>query len=260
MATIEENLQHWNEDHEWLSDVDEWSKPWGGATSQWFGTLLPRVRSYVPAPTILEIAPGFGRWTQFLRPLCTRLIVVDLSPRCIEACRKRFAACSGIEYHVNDGRSLDAVPDGSIDFAFSFDSLVHVESDVLIGYFAQLSLKLTANGVAFIHHSNLREYVDPESGQLVPGVENKHWRALSVSAAIVREACANYGLSCVSQEIVNWGKHMTDAITVVAMPRSVWARDCVVMKNPAFMREAGYLASLATLYDRRDVAESAKKR
>ena len=30
---------------------------------------------------------------------------------------------------VNDGKSLAAVADGSINFAFSFDSLVHVEID-----------------------------------------------------------------------------------------------------------------------------------
>ena len=250
MPTLDENFDVWNQDYEWPAAGDAWSTSWGGARSQWFGTLLPRLRSYVPAPTILEIAPGFGRWTQFLQPLCSHLIVVDFSPKCIEACKRRFAALPGIEYHVNDGRSLDAAPDGSIDLAFSFDSLVHVESDVVIGYFAQLARKLTPDGVAFIHHSNLGEFVDRETGQLVEGVENRHWRASSVSAELVRDACANHGLSCLSQEIVNWGQHLTDAITVVALPQSRRVRECVVMRNPEFMREASYIASLAKLYDR----------
>lgn len=254
MPSLEENLRLWNEDYQWPHEGDPWSQTWGGAASQWFGTLLPRVRSFVPAQTILEIAPGFGRWTQFLRPLCGHLIVVDMSQKCIEACQRRFAAYPEIEYHVNDGRSLDMVPNGSIDFAFSFDSLVHVEADVVIGYFAQIARKLTPEGVAFIHHSNLGEFVDRASGQLPAGFENRHWRALSVSAETVRDACASHGLSCVSQEIVNWGKEMTDAITVAALPNSRWARECVVVRNAEFMREAGYLARLSRLYGWNDMA------
>ena len=139
----------------------------------------------MPARTILEIAPGFGRWTQFLRPLCEDLIVVDLSPKCIEACQARFAEYGNITYHVNDGRSLDMVPNDAIDFAFSFDSLVHVESDVLHGYLSQLAQKLTPEGVAFLHHSNVGAYVDRATGQLPADFVNKSSRALSVSAETV---------------------------------------------------------------------------
>jgi SAM-dependent methyltransferase len=254
MASIEENLKHWNEDNEWQAGGDIWSQVWGGVASQWYGTILPRIRSYVPASTILEIAPGFGRWTGFLLPLCRHLVVVDLSPKCIEACRRRFADYSSIEYHVNDGRLLEDVRDESIDFAFSFDSLVHVEIDVLIDYFAQLARKLTPNGVAFMHHSNVGEFVDRESGQLPQQIDNRPWRAMSVSAEAVRLECSAHGLCCLSQEIVTWGKDLIDAITVVAPPGSRWARDCVVMRNTEFMREAAYAASLAQLYGRDDVA------
>jgi cyclopropane fatty-acyl-phospholipid synthase-like methyltransferase len=39
------------------------------------------------------------------------------------------------------------------DFVFSFDSLVHVESDVIENYLTQLAKKLKPNGIGFIHHS-----------------------------------------------------------------------------------------------------------
>src|SRR5262245_49258877 len=104
MPSVKENVQVFNEDYEWPDQGDEWSRCWGGAASQWFGTILPRLKAFVPAPTILEIAPGFGRWTHFLRPLCSGLILVDISAKCIEACKQRFARYSGIEYHVNDGQ------------------------------------------------------------------------------------------------------------------------------------------------------------
>jgi SAM-dependent methyltransferase len=107
MPTVEQNYEVWDREYGWSQQGDEWSGPWGSAEAQWRWTVAPRIRSCVPAGTILEIAPGFGRWTHYLKDLCTRLVVVDLSERCIEACRQRFAAESHIAYHVNDGRSLE---------------------------------------------------------------------------------------------------------------------------------------------------------
>src|SRR5215475_14385035 len=118
MPTIEQNSNVWNDNYEWSKDGDEWSQAWGGSESQWFGTIFRRIHAFLPAETILEIAPGFGRWTHFLKNYCKRLIVVDLSERCIETCKRRFSRSSHIEYHINDGKSLQFVPDQSIDFAF----------------------------------------------------------------------------------------------------------------------------------------------
>src|ERR1043166_6584029 len=142
MPTLQDNLQDWNEWYAWTEEGDEWSREWGGVAPLWFGTLLPRLRSFVPTGTILEIAPGYGRWTQFLTKLATRVVLVDVSPNCIDYCKKRFAEDERIEYYVNDGRSLEMVADDSIDLAFSFDSLVHAEIEVLVAYLAQLAHKL----------------------------------------------------------------------------------------------------------------------
>ena len=235
---------------QWPEQGDEWSRVWGGVSSQWFGTLLPRLKSFVSAPTILEIAPGFGRWTQFLRPLCSKLVLVDVSPKCIAACQRRFAGDEGIQYHVNDGQSLAMVADESVDLAFSFDSLVHVEAPVLVGYLEQLTRKLAPHGVGFLHHSNIGAFVNPGTGELADGMVNRHWRAQSVSAELVREACNRNALVCVSQEIVNWGGHdLTDTISVVTRTGSKWGQNNVVRHNGDFMREAEYLAGLASLYD-----------
>lgn len=60
--------------------------------------------------------------------------------------------------YVNDGKSLAMVEDRSVDFAFSFDSLVHVEADVIAAYLNQLGKKLKPGGFTFLHHSNLESY------------------------------------------------------------------------------------------------------
>jgi len=96
------------------------------------------LQQWIPCKTLLEIAPGFGRWTQYLKDLADYLIVVDLTEKCIMACRERFAAAANISYVVNDGRSLGSVSDVSVDFIFSFDSLVHVEADVIESYLPSL--------------------------------------------------------------------------------------------------------------------------
>ena len=158
MPTVEQNLQMWDAEYVWTKEGEEWSSTWGGSESQWFGAIFPRIQSFVPAGTILELAPGFGRWTNYLKNCCERLIIVDLSESCIRACQQRFASESHITYHINDGQSLSMISDESIDLVFSFDSLVHAEADVIRAYLNQLAKKLKRNGVGFLHHSNIGEY------------------------------------------------------------------------------------------------------
>lgn len=159
MGTIEQNKFTWDSTYDWEQQGDEWSSAWGGVDRQWYATILPRMHAFVPTGTILEIAPGFGRWTKYLKDLCEDLILVDLSEQCIQTCQKRFDTCSHIKYFVNDGKSLEMIPDDSIDFVFSFDSLVHAEDDVIKAYTEQLAKKLKDDGVGFIHHSNIGEYL-----------------------------------------------------------------------------------------------------
>ena len=134
MPTVEQNLFLWGKADGWKDDGDKWSVKWGGTELEWWTSIFPRIRQFVPASTILEIAPGFGRWTQFLKGFCQRLIAVDVSPACIERCKERFASDPQVNCYVNDGKSLAMVEDASVDFAFSFDSLVHVEADVIAAY------------------------------------------------------------------------------------------------------------------------------
>lgn len=261
MPTIEENKAKWDGTYDWQRAGEEWSVVWGGTQMQWYGTLFPRVHAFLPARTILEIAPGFGRWTQFLKDCCDRLILVDLSEKCIQACRQRFKDCSHISYYVNDGESLAMVPDHAIDFVFSFDSLVHVEEQVMSAYVFHLAAKLATDGVAFIHHSNLGAYPRYVQLQQAPKLlallrrlrlaeRSFNWRGLSMSADKMRLLAEANGLQCVSQEIIPWATKRTliDCLSVLVRKDSIWARENRILRNPSFMKEGRYLASLAPLY------------
>jgi SAM-dependent methyltransferase len=261
MAAVAEQQRLWGETYDWHQAGDEWSAAWGSVEMQWYATLLPRLHAHLPAKTILEIAPGFGRWTQFLQPLCERLIVVDLSERCIDACQKRFAHVNNIAYHVNDGRSLDFVPDRSIDFVFSFDSLVHADEDAIGSYLRALSRKLTPNGVAFIHHSNLAAHpnflrilaacpyrLKSLLGQIGLGQRmNQHGRDTKMSAAKFEELAQAANLSIISQELINWAGPglLIDCISVFGPARSGPKK---MLSNPDFALEIRNARRLSAIY------------
>lgn len=262
MPSVSDNRTQWDGAYQWTERGDEWSAAWGGPSMQWYGTILPRIHGLVPTGRILEIACGFGRWTQFLKDRCRELVVIDLSEECVEACKTRFADCSHIEYHVNDGKSLRMVGDASVDFVFSFDSLVHADASVLEAYLSQLPRILKADGVAFLHHSNLGEYggsLSRFSGY--PRVEallkrlgkvetSLHWRDEGVSAALVERLAAQNGLKCRGQEIVPWGtkRAFIDCLSTIVRSGSVLDRGNRIFRNDGFMREAGYLRRLSWLY------------
>jgi SAM-dependent methyltransferase len=262
MPQLADNKTRWDGEYHWRDQGDEWSALWGDPAMQWYGTILPRIKAHVPAQRIVEIACGYGRWTQYLKDLCQDLIAIDLSEECIAASQQRFADCSNIEYHVNDGKSLAMIPDASVDFVFSFDSLVHADESVIQAYLGEFQRILTKDGVAFIHHSNFGEYA-PAYRQIrdVPNLEemliasdilepSTHWRDVSVDAKKVADLATEQGLCCISQEIVPWStkKLFLDCMSTIVRSDSSLARTNRILRNTNFMAEAHNLLQLSQLY------------
>jgi 2-polyprenyl-3-methyl-5-hydroxy-6-metoxy-1,4-benzoquinol methylase len=259
LPSVDENRVNWSSNWDWSQRGDEWSAWWGGTDALWHGVLLPRIHSMLPAGQVLEIAPGYGRWTQYLKDVCDQLVIVDLTPGCIEHCRERFATSTNISYHINDGRSLAMIDDGSTDFIFSFDSLVHATADVMEAYVEQLASKLSPEGIGFIHHSNAgslglasrlahrapKEWYMPLMRRgLVMNLPA--WRDASMSASIFRAQCERVGLACIGQELISWeyGLYMIDCLSMFARKGSSWDRPTRVVRNPLFVTEARRMARL----------------
>lgn len=262
MPTVNENKKAWDGQYSWPNLGDEWSVAWGGPFMQWYGTILPRIHRFIPTGSILEIACGYGRWTQFLKDMCHELEVIDLSEECIQACKQRFIKNTNIKYYLNDGKSLEMISDDSIDFVFSFDSLVHADESIIKSYFSQLPRILRDNGAAFIHHSNLGEYYPVYSLiRKVPGLEvilkklcilekDLHWRDSGVSARSVEKLAENYALKCISQEIIPWGtkRAQIDCFSTIVKKTSPLARDNHILRNTSFSEEVKNLSQLSRLY------------
>jgi len=242
MPTVKENLDFWS-NYYWTESGDEWSEAWGNSDYVWYGTILPRLQYLLPASSILEIAPGFGRMTNYLRKYCDKLTVVDLAEKCIDACKNRFATDKHINYFVNDGKSLAMIPDKSINFIFSWDSLVHAEIDAVSSYIKEFSRILKPGGIGFIHHSNMGTYLVDDKLT----VDNPHWRASNVSAKIFNELCLKYKIPCISQEIINWGGNiLNDCFSLFINNKSF--KPSIIRENNNFMDEIARLKNLFELY------------
>jgi len=271
MNTVDKNREFWNTVYDWSGGGNEWSAGFGGTEALWFFVLFPRIHRFVPSTAILEIAPGFGRWTQFLKTQCQSMIAVDISEKCVEYCKARFGSETQIQFYTNDGISLAVVPDDSVDFVFSFDSLVHVEKDVMEAYLLQLARKLTPDGVGFIHHSNIgsypgrlrlvnyykrlpnafrREIFTEENLSALLSINFQAGRANSMTATLFRDYCQRAGLKCIHQEVFNWGmgKCLIDALSVFTKPNSRWDKGGTSMENGEFVQSADLTSRLAKLY------------
>jgi ubiquinone/menaquinone biosynthesis C-methylase UbiE len=236
--------------YDWKDAGEEWSERWGTSEAQWSGTILPRIKKYLPASTILEIGPGYGRWTHYLKDHCDRLLIVDRAAQCIDACRERFAAEPKITGYVNKSGSLAMIPDRTVDFVFSFDVFVHIPRPVAEEYLAEFSRTLKPGGKGFVHHSNLGVFENSPRNRLPAALkklftqwhilDEDHHRTPTMSAEIFRSLCPRFGLHCTRQELVNWrGRRLIDCFSW--FERTETANDgkpTEVIRNPNFMREA----------------------
>jgi len=146
-----EEQKAWNDEVMWEQDGHEWSKSFGTTEKLWNEHLFDTLKQF-RGKKITEIAPGFGRITQFLSILAEELLVVDLNPLCIEKTKDKLKH-HVLAYFVNDGKSLDKIRDNSQDLVFSFDSFVHMHKNVTGEYVKEIQRVLKPGGYGWIHHS-----------------------------------------------------------------------------------------------------------
>ena len=189
-----EEQRFWNVEQNWSNNGHEWSGPFGTTENLWNKEIFDYIKEF-RGKKILEIAPGFGRLTQFLSILASELIVVDLNPTCIQKTKEKLGH-HVLAYFVNDGKSLTGVRDGSQDLVFSFDSFVHMHANVTEEYVKEIYRVLKPGGYGFIHHSWI--YGGSENS-----FENSAGRA-NMSPEVFKEFVENNNMKIVEQREIKF--------------------------------------------------------
>ena len=185
---------------------------------QWDGVIWPIIQN-LDFQHVLELAPGHGRNTEFLRRLASSITLVDVNPNCIEACRERFGdrvdGCQ-FRYFVTDGDSLAMIDSESQTLVYSFDSMVHFDSSVVKAYLHEIARVLRPGGSAFLHHSNY--------GTVAPNSDWAHnpGNRSDMTAERMRAFASEAGLEVMFQRLSGladgWGLEDLDAFSVLRRP------------------------------------------
>lgn len=120
------------------------------------------VLPYVAADkTGLEIGPGGGRWTRYLLGF-ERLYVVDYHEKLLAELRKTVSAPNMVFVH-NNGTDFPAVPDHSIDYLFTFGTVVHLDQPLIEDYLVSMKRILSESGCAVVHYSDKTKIMAQEN-------------------------------------------------------------------------------------------------
>lgn len=185
---------HYAEDPRYFADNEQFMD-W-----QWEHVIKPNLAGQ-QVRRVLEIAAGYGRNTAKLADIAEEIWVTDVNASCIAACEKRFVDWTGscrLHFVQTDGLGFRGVPEGRIDFIYSWDSMVHFTPEVLRQNIFSASRLLVPGGRGFIHHANLPPHRAQAYWKNNPG-----WRS-AVDAPMVAGFLQEASLKILRQVCFSW--------------------------------------------------------
>lgn len=238
--TVVDNLAQWDMQDPWPKDGDEWdgqARACGVAYEDWKAGITARYGPLLATGgTVLELGPGHGRWSDWLIERAGLLVLCDISPNCLDACRSRLAGRGRVRTHVSQGDDLPADLTGQVDAVWSYDCLVHVGPQECERYLSEIARVLRPGGIAVVHHA------DRPSGRLAHVVAavrswirgksdataDHGWRS-RVSRRDVRRWARQAGLTVDRQE-TTWDGHLPSGTHRIGVPRF---GDCITVLRRA---------------------------
>jgi len=113
------------------------------------GELLLKDIRLPDNPVLMEVGCGVGRMIHQMqkRVPFSKLYGLDISETMIAYTRKNTGGDSRLSLHVNSGYDLSAVPDGSVDFAYSVDVFIHIfDAGIIENYIREVCRALKPGG------------------------------------------------------------------------------------------------------------------
>jgi SAM-dependent methyltransferase len=191
---------------DWRNAVDYYRAAEDDLDRRWAHQIWPFIMGS-NFEVCVDLAAGYGRNTVRLlqQPGCRRVYCVDTNIENIEFCRTRFSDDPRVVCIKNDGASIPEIPTGSVTMFYSFDAMVHFDSDIVRAYLGEMARLLHADaGLAFLHHSN---YGRNPGGDVH---DNPHWRNF-MTAELFKHYAGKEGLTTLKQALVDWSHDGTNS-------------------------------------------------
>jgi ubiquinone/menaquinone biosynthesis C-methylase UbiE len=177
----------------YYDDAERWMQVFWRAE-----TIFRRLFDTLDLGTVLELACGHGRHSEYIAARCGSLILMDIHRENIDYCRQRLQSFGNIEYHVNNGYDFHPVASNSLTSIFCYDAMVHFSPDLVQSYLQDTGRVLVSGGHALFHHSNYPAPLERHYGQ------NPHARN-HMTQALFEEYTRAAGLEMVETIIMPWG-------------------------------------------------------
>lgn len=244
--SVVDNLAQWDIRDPWPKNGDEWggqARACGVAYEDWKAGIMARYGPFLATGgTVLEIGPGHGRWSEWLVERAGLLVLCDISPNCLDACRGRLAGRGRVRTHVSQGDDLPADLTRQVDAVWSYDCFVHVGPLQCERYLFEIARVLRPGGVAVVHHA------DRPSGSVARAVArirswfreksdtaaDHGWRS-RVSRRDIRRWARRAGLVLVRQE-TTWDGLSPGGHCRIGVPRF---GDCITVLRSVAPKRAG---------------------
>lgn len=158
---------------------------------------------------VIELACGHGRHVPYYIENAGKVMLVDILEKNINYCRKRFQNNIKIQYYVNNGYDLRALPSESYSSLFTYDAMVHFEMMDIFEYLKETKRILKPGGRALFHHSN-----NTEDYRITfsTGTYGRNYMSSQLFAYLANRV----ELKIVDQKVIDWaGKRELDCLTLV---------------------------------------------
>ena len=121
--------------------------------AQWAHFLWPYIEGS-DFSCVVDLAAGHGRNTAKLLTVADLVYAVDINQENIEVLSTRFGSNPRLRIVKNNGYEIPEIESGTVSFVYSFDAMVHFDSDVVRNYIWEFRRLLKPGGRGFCHYSN----------------------------------------------------------------------------------------------------------
>ena len=151
LNSLTQNKEVW-ENYDWNQFGEEWNP-----SEKWKEEFIEKIiyKNIKSNSIILEVGPGAGRWTDYLIKLSNKLILVEVSNKCLDICKKKYKDYDNVEYNLLEDINLRFINDRIVDFVFSYDVFVHIDKRETEKYFAEFNRVLMEDGLLIFHYSKV---------------------------------------------------------------------------------------------------------